>query len=48
MAYLGVLGSNFGKKTKLCYIAKFGVKTKILKFGTKNIVREFVYFWVSI
>ena len=51
MTCLGVLGSNLknhcyirNQRPQICFIAKFGVKIKILKFGSKNVL--IAYFWV--
>ena len=51
MPYLGVLRDNFenychisNQPPRICLIAKFGGKTRILKLGTKN--ASFECFWV--
>ena len=53
MSYLGVLRDSFenychisNQPPRICLIAKFGGKTRILKLGTKNASSE--CFWVRI
>ena len=54
MPYLANVGREFEKNycyignqdPRFCLIANFGIKMKILKFGTKNVL--FAYFWAKI
>ena len=54
MPYLHIFGLEFvniivifnNQYPRICLVAKFGTKAKILKFGTKNAL--FRYFWARI